>query len=203
MSEIFISYQHMSGDFVDVLSRRIEEKKYDTRWDQDISAGQEWRREIDAAIRSAIAVIVVMTPEARQSEYVTYEWSMAIGLGKPVIPIMLKPTPLHPRLEIHHYLDFTNITVRPWDELFARLEDIANGEGEFSQQTPDATDPRDYVRHDDLFDLLNELYFSAVIDTRTLNAFLMRRMLTATDIKKIRERAARSQAPSDNGKSHP
>ena len=38
-----------------------------------------------------------------------------------VIPVMLKKTELHPRLEALQYLDFTNRTVRPWEQL---LEEI-------------------------------------------------------------------------------
>src|SRR5690606_30505196 len=130
-----------------------------------------------AFIETAFAVIVVMTPEARKSEYVTYEWSVAIGLKKPVIPIMLTMTALHPRLEVHHYLDFTNRSGRQWTELFQRLQDIADGSDEFTPKEETGS-PQTYIAHNDLYDLLNELYFSGMIDTRTLNEFVIHQMLT-------------------------
>jgi len=65
-----------------------------------------------------------MTPEARKSEYVTYEWSFAWGKGKKIFPIMLKQTQLHPRLESLQYLDFTNRTTRPWDKLVDSIKQI-------------------------------------------------------------------------------
>lgn len=58
-----------------------------------------------------------MSPEARASEYVTYEWAYALGAGISVIPILYKQTELHPRLAALQYLDFTSFNHRPWDEL--------------------------------------------------------------------------------------
>src|SRR5687768_6788039 len=69
--------------------------------------GTDWRLEIDQTIKASAAVLVVLSPEAKASEYVTYEWAFAWGVGVPVIPIMLKPTRLHPRLETLQFLDFT------------------------------------------------------------------------------------------------
>lgn len=77
---------------------------------------------IDLAIKDAFALIVIMTPEAKASEYVTYEWAFAWGVGVKVIPIMLKTTPLHPRLEALQYLDFTNLKTRPWERLIEEVK---------------------------------------------------------------------------------
>src|ERR1019366_5900882 len=78
----------------------------------------------DQAIKNAFAMVVIMTPEARASEYVTYEWSFAVGLGIRIIPLKCKATTLHPRLEAFQYLDFTN-NVRPWDRLLLEIEEAA------------------------------------------------------------------------------
>jgi hypothetical protein len=124
MPQVFISYKHDDGDFVDTLKRKIEEAGFTGWTDDNLLAGEEWREMIDRAIRDSDALIVIMTPEARASEYVTYEWSFALGMGVPVIPVMLKKTPLHPRLEVLQYLDFGNRKLRPWDELMARLQSL-------------------------------------------------------------------------------
>ena len=86
----------------------------------------DWRVEIDDGIRNAAAVIAVMTPEARSSEYVTYEWAFAWGREIRVIPIMLRQTTMHPRLAALQYLDFTNRIARPW----TRLVEVLNGREE-------------------------------------------------------------------------
>ena len=118
MGHVFISYKHEDGDFAEVLINRLEKAGFETWADNDrLHAGEDWRAEIDQAIKSAFALIVIMTPEARSSEYVTYEWAFAWGAGVKVIPVLYKDTKLHPRLEALQYLNFTSRTVRPWDVL--------------------------------------------------------------------------------------
>lgn len=67
--------------------------------DKDPRPGQDWRFAIDDAIFSADAVLVLVTPAAAESVYVTYEWALAIARGIPVVPIILKPARIHPRLQ--------------------------------------------------------------------------------------------------------
>lgn len=123
MSYIFISYNHDDGDFADNLREKIKEAGFEPWIDiAGLHAGEDWRAEIDQAIKEAAALIVVMTPKAKESEYVTYEWAFAWGAGVKVIPVLLKPTELHPRLETLHYLDFTNRMARPWDKLIEALQ---------------------------------------------------------------------------------
>src|SRR2546421_1881350 len=124
---VFISYQHEDGDFAQVLINKIKEAGFETWVDSDrLHAGEDWRVEIDSAIKNAIALIVIMTPEAKASEYVTYEWAFAWGAGVKVIPIMHKETALHPRLEALHYLNFTSRTARPWEALLSVLKNAAS-----------------------------------------------------------------------------
>ena len=88
-----------------------------------LRGGEEWRKNIDKAIRVASAVIVVLTPEAKLSEYVTYEWAFAVGAEVKVIPILLKQTNIHPRLELLQYLNFANRQNRPWEKLIEALQE--------------------------------------------------------------------------------
>jgi CheY-like chemotaxis protein len=121
MAHVFISYKREDVDFAENVSSRLEREGSDVWADSKIAAGEEWRNAIDVAIRNSVALIVIMTPEAKASEYVTYEWAFAWGIGIKVIPIMLRPTTLHPRLEALQYLDFTNIKSRPWDRLIEEV----------------------------------------------------------------------------------
>src|SRR5215470_6466789 len=121
MQHIFISFKHEDLDFAENVIARVEKEGYTTWADFKIGAGEEWRNSIDLSIRSAFALIVIMTPEAKASEYVTYEWAFAWGVGIRVIPIMLRETDLHPRLEALQYLNFTNAKSRPWDRLFEEV----------------------------------------------------------------------------------
>jgi HEAT repeat protein len=119
---IFISYEHNDLDFAENVISRLEKEGFTTWADNKLNAGEEWRTMIDLAIKNAFALVVIMTPTAKASEYVTYEWAFAWGVGVKVIPIMLNLTPLHPRLEALQYLDFTNPKARPWVRLVEEVK---------------------------------------------------------------------------------
>jgi len=96
MNHIFISHCQEDRKFAKGCERRLQEKGFTTWRSDTISAGQDWRGEIDKAIKDAFALIVVITPNSKASEYVTYEWSFAWGAGIKVIPVLLKTTNVHP-----------------------------------------------------------------------------------------------------------
>ena len=111
--------------FAELLKLKLEKNELNGWIDSErLKIGQDWREEIDQGIQNSIALIAVMTPDARKSEYVTYEWSFAWGKGVKIFPILLKQTPLHPRLESLQYLDFTNRASRPWNELIKSLKEL-------------------------------------------------------------------------------
>lgn len=120
---VFISYSTSDTDFADVLRSRLESAGHTVWIDRGrISGGTDWRLEIDEGLERADAVIVVMTPSARNSEYVAYEWANALGRGRRVVPpLVLEPTDLPARLAPLHYLDFSNPRQRPWEDLQTAL----------------------------------------------------------------------------------
>jgi hypothetical protein len=132
MNQVFISHSHEDSDFAENLHNKLTQAKFTVWRDTGIRAGEDWRREIDLAVKESFALVVVMTPEAKASEYVTYEWAFAWGAGVKVIPVLLKTTDLHPRLESLQYLDFTNRGARPWDTLVELLREaeLAKPSGE-------------------------------------------------------------------------
>jgi hypothetical protein len=129
---LFVSHAREDGDFAELLKLRLEREGHDAWIDTDrLDPGLDWRTEIDQAIKDASALLAIMSPDGRASEYVTYEWAFAWGNGTKVIPIMLRQTPLHPRLATLQYLDFTNRNARPWRrllELLSRSEGPSRGE---------------------------------------------------------------------------
>ena len=122
---IFISHSHEDAEFAELLHLKLEKSGISCWIDSErLKIGQEWRQEIDDGITNSIATIAIITPEAKKSEYVTYEWAFAWGRGKKIFPIMLKQTGLHPRLESLQYLDFTNRNSRPWDKLIDSIKEL-------------------------------------------------------------------------------
>ena len=118
MPTVFLSYDREDGDFAEVVRDRLTERGFTVWMDLDrLTPGRTWRDDIDDAIRAASALVLVMSPEALASQYVTYEWAFALGAGLRVVTVLLKATPLPPRLEVLQYLDFTRRQDRPWDAL--------------------------------------------------------------------------------------
>jgi HEAT repeat protein len=127
MKRVFISYAREDGDVADIVRRHLEDAGFPTWQDVDLYGGQDWRAEIDLAIRDARAVVVMMSPEASRSAYVGYEWALALGAGVNVIPLLLKTKPdeLHPAIRGRQCLDFSNRQARPWDLLIRAIEGAA------------------------------------------------------------------------------
>jgi hypothetical protein len=123
---IFISYKHEENEFAEMLMRQLQAAGFEIWVDTErLRAGENWREAINDAIKEAFALILVISPEAKQSEYVTYEWAFAQGAGVKVIPLLLKPTEkLHPQLEQLQYLDFIDRARPPWEKLIRRLWEI-------------------------------------------------------------------------------
>lgn len=120
---VFISYSHDDLDFAQNVRHELERRKIPTWIDELTPAGDDWREEIDTALRGAFAVVLVVTPSAMQSLYVTYEWAFALGAGIAVVPLLRSRTDFHPRIDRAHYLDFTT-RARPWDQLAERLHAV-------------------------------------------------------------------------------
>ncbi|MEW6586007.1 MAG: toll/interleukin-1 receptor domain-containing protein [Nitrospirota bacterium] len=124
--KFFISHAKEDGDFAENLKGRLREVGLDGWIDIDVlEAGVDWRKEIDETILESRALILVLSPDSKASEYVTYEWAFALGSGLRIVPLMLRDTSIHPRLEVFQYLDFTNRRARPWSRLFALLQDVS------------------------------------------------------------------------------
>jgi hypothetical protein len=122
---VFISHSHNDADFAELLKLQLEKNGINGWMDNEkLKIGQDWRQEIDEGITKSIALIVIMSPEAKNSEYVTYEWAYGWGKSIPIFPIMLIQTPLHPRLESLQYLDFTNRITRPWQKLIESINGL-------------------------------------------------------------------------------
>lgn len=120
---VFISYKHEDRIFVNQLIHQIQTAGFRVWLDEEqLKAGDNWREGINEAIRMSFAVVLVITPESRLSEFVTYEWAYAQGANVKVIPLLLRPTPrMHPQLEILQYLDFSDSLNQPWNRLIDRI----------------------------------------------------------------------------------
>ncbi len=119
MSHIYIAYHRDDSDFAARVMRQIEDAGFRVWMDHERVRAEHirWRESIDQAIRDAFALLVIISPAARASEQVNYEWTFALGTDIPVIPVIYKQAPLHPRQRILTRVDFTETGAPPWGKL--------------------------------------------------------------------------------------
>ena len=138
MRHVFVSYSHDDADFAHILNDQLNQAGFSVWKDLDLRAGDTWHEEIEDAIRSALAVVLIASERAQASPYVNFEWAFAVGAGIPVLPLLLKTQAdsLHPRLKSLQALDFSNYMLRPWDSLTQSLKALALVERPFTVLVP-------------------------------------------------------------------
>jgi ABC-type branched-subunit amino acid transport system substrate-binding protein len=87
---VFISYSRTNSAYIDRLLPYLASRGI-TGWvDRErISSGDQWIRTIRDQIDSCAALIVVMTPAAEESQWVSAEIERARDRGKPIFPLLL------------------------------------------------------------------------------------------------------------------
>ena len=133
MQRIFISYSRKDIDFARKLAGDLEKAGYDVWWDlTDLRGGDDWVNTIPAAISSSEYVIVVLTPDASESDWVRKEYTQALSLRKKIIPILLKPGTVPFALNTINFVNFTN------GEYTDRFKELLSALG-FTGQPPEVT----------------------------------------------------------------
>jgi uncharacterized protein YegL len=104
----FISYPRKNAEFALRLARELKSAGFDVWFDQlDIPAGARWDDEVQKALSECGIFLVILTPEAIESENVKDEIGYAIDSRKRILPVLLKPCNIPYRLRRFHYVDFT------------------------------------------------------------------------------------------------
>jgi CheY-like chemotaxis protein len=116
---VFISYSRQDRFIAETLSRRLREIGFETWLDfSSLVGGDEWKQQIDAAIQSSIAALVLLTPESVASPWVQYEYAKAIEHHCPIVPLKFRDCVLPKVIEKYHFLDFQH----DMDAAFKNLE---------------------------------------------------------------------------------
>lgn len=89
---------------------------------RDLRAGADWRREIEDAIASCAAVIVLVSKRSNESEAVSFEIRIACSYGKVVLPVRLEGiSPSQTILRPWQWIDLPQIGPSELDALSIRL----------------------------------------------------------------------------------
>jgi hypothetical protein len=106
--KIFISYAHEDQQFATRLATDLRKKIVRVWIDETgIREGQDWTRQIDAAIRESTEFVVILSPDSRASEIVENELLLAKHLGIPLRPVLYRPCDPWILIGGKQYIDFT------------------------------------------------------------------------------------------------
>jgi hypothetical protein len=110
--DVFLSYSRADTERIRPLVDELRRLGYTVFFDvQSIDPGQEWKKRLDNSIRGARTLILCWSANAHGSDYITFEYSRAQALKKPVFPWLLDKTPLPAMLEIQGIPDLDGVKV--------------------------------------------------------------------------------------------
>jgi hypothetical protein len=88
---IFISYSRTDGTYVQKLAQVLTAAGLPVWYDRALVPGQSFSKDIEKAIDTCFAMVVVLTPSSVDSDWVRLELSRARRLNKPIWPLYLAP----------------------------------------------------------------------------------------------------------------
>ncbi len=90
MAHVFISYSKKNKIYADKLAEHLKANGFDVWIDDRIEFGVDWWKAIEKAIIDAAACIVIMSPDAEQSNWVQTEITLIFDRNKPLFPMLLE-----------------------------------------------------------------------------------------------------------------
>lgn len=134
MTRIFISHSTKDADFVRSQLNPLLQQAGSATWcsSTDIQVASDWQVQIRQALAKTDWFIVVLSPDAEQSEWVRAEthWALEHLKGR-VIPVMARtcePGDVHLRLATIQYIDFRSIPDRAARQLLALVTKAPDGD---------------------------------------------------------------------------
>lgn len=119
---IFLSYSHNDSeialDFYDKLKKHGLTVWMDKK---DMSLGTSWTSAIENAIDNASVIVFLITPNAKDSQWIKEEVKLARSKGKAILPVYLEGD-IPESLTEHQMLDLSAIALS--DDFENRLDDM-------------------------------------------------------------------------------
>lgn len=120
-NDLFISYSRDDRAWAKELWRNLRDKSQRNPWiDEELKLASQWWTSILEAIENCDVCIFIMSPKSLESIYCQAEVMYALGLNKPILPIMLKECEIPAEISHFQYLDMTNSL--PMADVLLRIE---------------------------------------------------------------------------------
>jgi hypothetical protein len=99
--DVFLSYSRADAERVEPLCDELRRLGYRVFFDvQSIDPGEQWKLRLELSVRASRTLVLCWSERAHGSDYITFEYSHAQALGKPILPWLLDKTLLPAMLEI-------------------------------------------------------------------------------------------------------
>lgn len=116
---VFISYSRKDDRFAHRLAVDLRDSGFVVWLDLDeLSGGQVWTDQIENALRACDLFVAVLSPDAMESIWVKKEITMALNLGKQIVPVMVRSVDIPLALIDIQYIDFRRRYNRALKTLF-------------------------------------------------------------------------------------
>lgn len=91
MSQVFISYSRKdASNYVEKLIKSCIQNGINVWTDNSIRAGSNYPKELEKALDECLALIVIITPDSRNSSWVQNELTRAVRKKKEIFPLLLQ-----------------------------------------------------------------------------------------------------------------
>src|SRR5947208_11670673 len=120
MTDVVISYAHQDKDMAARIAELLARHGYRVWWDQRISVGNRFDKEIELQLRKAPAVVVLWSRYSVESNWVREEAAMAVETGA-LIPVRIHNVDPPPPHRLIKALDLTKWDRNPDAEEFRNL----------------------------------------------------------------------------------
>ena len=108
MSQVFISYSRRNLDFAKQLVDDLQKAGLKVWFDQiSIEPGEQWDAAIEKGLQSAIAVIVIISPDSMESVNVRNEINFARDNDQLILPVLFQMAQVQLNLESINWVDLS------------------------------------------------------------------------------------------------
>lgn len=85
---VFLSYSHSDREWANALAQALSRQKVRVWTDSQIRPGERWADSIDTALTNSKYVVFLVSPKSNRSSWAAFELGAALGMGKPVLPVV-------------------------------------------------------------------------------------------------------------------
>jgi hypothetical protein len=106
--KVFISHSSSDKAWAREFANSLQQRGLKVSFDSNsIPDGQSWREEVEKGLRASSVIVLLVTPDTMNRPNLFFEIGAAIGMGKPLIPVVsrdIDPSALPASLRERRYL---------------------------------------------------------------------------------------------------